>query len=158
MITTYTNGDLISFLKSYKGEMIFTAHGCNCHASFGAGYAPLIGKAFDGLHEVDAKYQASFANNFNMLGTFSKLETQHVTIYNAYTQFHGGRDLRLPMLGKAFKAMNDDIKVRSSELDVKPVLLIPLIGAGIAGGDWNEISKLIDENTPDVDVIVYIYK
>jgi len=158
MIIDTVNGDLIAFLKAHKGEMIFTAHGCNCFASFGAGYAPLIGKAFKGLHKADATYQASFLNKTEMLGTFSKLETNHVTIYNAYTQFHGGRDLRIESLGKAFKAMNDDIKAKALELDVKPVLYIPLIGAGIAGGDWNVISQYINDNTPDVDVIVFVYR
>lgn len=157
MIIETKQGDLIAFLKSHKGEMIFTAHGCNCFAAMGAGYAPLIAKAFKGLIEADAVYQSSFTQNHNMLGTFSKLETDHVTIYNAYTQYHGGPDLRLPALGKAFKAMNDDIKAKSDELSVRPLLLIPRIGAGIAGGDWDEISRIINENTQDIDVIVYVY-
>lgn len=157
MITQTVNGDLIAMLKQHKGEMVFTAHGCNCHAAMGSGYAPLIAKAFNGLREVDVTYRSTFKDNIDMLGTYSKLTTDHVTIYNAYTQYHPGADLRLDALGKAFANMNRNVKNTAIKLDVKPVLYIPRIGAGIAGGDWDEISEVINQNTPDIDVIVYVY-
>lgn len=152
MIKQYVKGNLVRLMKQAvenNDEKVFFAHGCNCQAAMGSGIAPQIAAAFPQVEESDRLFSKSFFDDHKwlMLGeVFPASLTGNVTVFNLYTQFFPGRDLRLPMLGKAFSKLNDIIPGHK--------LLIPRIGAGVAGGDWEEISKMIDKNAPDVNIYV----
>ncbi|WWS23940.1 hypothetical protein vBKpnAMK2_00291 [Klebsiella phage vB_Kpn_AM_K2] len=48
--------------------------------------------------------------------------------------------------------------MNKNELKMFVALYIPKIGAGIAGGDWELIEKLINLATPDIDIMVVEYE
>ena len=165
MIIEYVDGNLIAFLQNWNktgNKRIYSAHGCNCFAAMGSGYAPQLARAFPLVKFADDQYHGTFeddrARALHMLGTVCGVEiSRNLTIFNAYTQYHPGPDLRLPQLAKAFQDINDRIECCAEMDNRESTLLIPKIGAGVAGGNWEEISKVIDDNTPNIGVIVFEY-
>lgn len=164
MIVEYHEGDLIAFLTEYSKTdkpLIWTGHGCNCQAKMGSGYAPLIANAFPGLRQADISYR-NLVIEYNetvesMLGDFSHFRANNVTILNMYTQLYPGKDLRLEALEKVFKVVNNAIKFinENSVHETTKDLHIPLIGCGIAGGDWGIVEEIIIATTPDINVHVW---
>lgn len=163
-------GNLIKLAQ--EGTYTEIAHGCNCFCVMGAGIAPQIAKAFP---EAEKEDNTTVRGDKNKLGTFTFADVQDdhlentLTVYNLYTQFGtGGRkkgepDIDYDALRSAFTALNNDIKgidrgCYYEEVDRTQVLGIPMIGAGLAGGDWEVISKIINEVTPDVKIELVVYK
>lgn len=157
-------GDLISAAKS--GEVNIIAHGCNCQNTMGAGIAPVIAKAFPTAFEADQSTQKGATYK---LGTFSVgKEESGLLVYNLYTQLgfwgrkKGRRDLDYNALYNSLFAMAQDIRERFSVEDIvyKRVKVgIPKLGAGLAGGDWRVISRMVEtifEAEFGLDVTLYV--
>lgn len=135
-------GDLIELALNGRFDLII--HGCNCQCQMGKGIALTIKNRFPAAYHADCETEKgsreklgsySFANIENVANSVNPL-----TIVNAYTQF----DWR----GKGVKA--DYQAIRSVMQKIKqdfPGKRIgyPLIGAGLAGGDWDKIAKIIDQ-------------
>ena len=80
-----------------------------------------------------------------------------LTVVNAYTQYHYGRNhkdgVHTPIdyeaLTLCMRKMNKIFKDQHIGL--------PKIGAGLAGGDWNRIKKIIQDEFTDCDVTVVVF-
>ena len=69
-----------------------------------------------------------------------------------YTQYAYGRNkvnVDYDAISKVFELINKDF---ANHINIG----IPMIGAGLAGGDWNIISDIINEKTPDLNITLYI--
>jgi O-acetyl-ADP-ribose deacetylase (regulator of RNase III) len=143
----YVIGDLLQLAKEGKFDVI--GHGCNCFHSMGAGIAKAIKREWPEAHLAD---QCSRYGDKNKLGTFTYLdtfETGELTILNLYTQFKYTSiqvDVDYEAVRKCMKA----VKKRYSGKRIG----FPLIGAGLAGGDWNIISGIIEDELGDEDVTI----
>lgn len=128
-------------------EFDVIAHGCNCFNMMAAGIAGAIAKLFPEAAEVDRK---TIKGSYNKLGTFTNIlvtnEENKTYLLNCYTQFHGGANLDLTALRMCMNKINHYFKGKKVGL--------PLIGAGIAGGDWNIISQVIKEELVDCYVTI----
>jgi O-acetyl-ADP-ribose deacetylase (regulator of RNase III) len=133
------DGDLLEL--ALAGEFDVIVHGCNCHCTMGAGIAKSIKARFPEAYAADL---ATSKGDRGKLGTISfaeiELPQRSLVVVNAYTQY----DWRGP--GKKV----DDDAVRTAMQQVKRTfggkrIGYPLIGAGLAGGDWNTIAPIIDE-------------
>lgn len=167
-ILRYTQGDLVKNFKAKKYDAM--AHGCNCFNTMGAGIARDVFDDLNGMYRQDLKTKEG---DREKLGTFSKQHYQvsvnpkRIVIgYNAYTQFThwDPKDmLSYEAVLKCFEAINKDLvdffKHRGVEgqFKVRPSLGIPLIGCGLARGDWSIVENLINRATPDIDVEVVIW-
>jgi O-acetyl-ADP-ribose deacetylase (regulator of RNase III) len=132
-------GDLIKLALEGKFDVII--HGCNCFCTMGAGIARQIKSTFPEAYEADCKTKEGSTNK---LGAYSHATVGNVTIINAYTQY----DYK----GSGIKADYDAIRsvFRKLKLDYSGKLIgYPKIGAGLAGGNWNQISKIINEELVD---------
>jgi O-acetyl-ADP-ribose deacetylase (regulator of RNase III) len=115
-------------------------HGCNCFCNMGAGIALDIKNKFPEAFEADLKTELGARHK---LGTYSHatvtINDHSVVLVNAYTQFDWRGQGRLC----DYKAI---IKVfRSIKKDFKGLRIIyPLIGAGLARGNWETIKTIID--------------
>jgi O-acetyl-ADP-ribose deacetylase (regulator of RNase III) len=91
------------------------------------------------------------------LGTcsFSKIEREGIdlVVVNAYTQFN----YRGPGIKVDYDAVRYCIKWIKENFEGKRIGL-PKIGAGLAGGDWERISQIIDEEMAGEDVTLVVYK
>lgn len=136
-------GDLIKL--ALDGEFDLIVHGCNCFCTMGAGIAKLIRQQFPEAYEVDLKTKRG---DKNKLGTISwakvKVQNRDLIIVNGYTQFNwkgAGRKVDYDALRGVFR----NIKKEFSGYRIG----YPAIGAGLAGGDWEEISEIIAEELKD---------
>ncbi|MEO1217913.1 MAG: macro domain-containing protein [Bacteroidota bacterium] len=139
------SGDLIELAKGGQFELI--VHGCNCFCAMGAGIAKKIKKEFPGAYKADLETkkgdktklgEISYANVF--------IEDRKFIVVNAYTQYSysgSGRKVKYEAIRKAFH----EIKNKFSGLKIG----YPAIGAGLGGGDWKIISKIIEEELEGED-------
>jgi len=132
-------GDLIQLAQGGKFDVII--HGCNCFCTMGAGIAKTIKDIFPEAYKADLNTKKG---DRSKLGNISwvKAETKHgsLIIVNGYTQYD--------WKGKGRKAdyeaiRNVFIKVKNQFTGLR--IGYPAIGAGLAGGDWQKISEIIEE-------------
>lgn len=145
MIDVSINGCIIKAFKTNNYDAL--VHGNNCFCNWGAGLAKTIAKNYSSALKAD---QATNFGDKSKLGTYSFTETKNGIIINAYTQFKygGGRNnADLDAIKKVFEKINEDYSGK--------VICISKIGAGLAGGNWKEIKKVINSVTPDVEIAVY---
>lgn len=138
-------GDLLALGKQDHFDVII--HGCNCFCSMGGGIARAIKEQFPAAFEADCH---TIKGDRNKLGTYSYAEVsvgQHIlTIVNAYTQFQfSGTGVKVD-----YDAMQDVFRLIKEDFTGQRIGY-PLIGAGLAGGDWAKISKIIESELSGED-------
>lgn len=145
-------GDLIK--KAIKGEFDVIVHGCNCFCTMEAGIARGIKSQFPEAFNADL---ATPMGSREKLGTCSIAEIQRngITLFvvNAYTQF----DYAGPGVKVDYDAVSSCMAKIKEKFKGKKIGF-PKIGAGLAGGDWNIISKIIDEVLSKEDITLVVYK
>jgi O-acetyl-ADP-ribose deacetylase (regulator of RNase III) len=131
-------GDLIKL--ALEGHFDVIVHGCNCFCAMGAGIAKSIKSEFPEAFEADLTTEKGVKQK---LGSYSQVTVtrngKSITIINAYTQFHWA--------GQGVKADYDAIRRVFSQLKAEfgdARIGYPMIGAGLAGGDWGVIAHIID--------------
>ena len=142
-------GDLIKLAKD--GTFNVIGHGCNCFCTMGSGIAKSIKQNFPQAYDADLKTRKG---NKKKLGTctFATINPLDLIVVNAYTQFQYGRD--------RVHADYDAIRSCMSwivESFPRSRIGLPKIGAGLAGGDWNRIYRIIEEEMSEVDVTIVEY-
>lgn len=166
-------GDLIKLAKDGHFDVI--THGCNCFCTMGAGIAvPMKENFFCDMFEMeDPKYKG----DINKLGTIdydyitdkgdhlriSNPNDQYtgdilVTVVNSYTQYRYGRNhadgdsnpVDYEAIALCMRKINHTFKGKT--------LGLPMIGAGLAGGDWSRIKKIINKELRDMDVWIVEYQ
>ena len=132
-------GDLIKL--ALKGEFDVIVHGCNCFCTMGAGIAKTVKNKFPEAYEADLKIEKG---DQSKLGTISfaelNLENGKLIVVNGYTQFNwkgSGRKANYDAIRNVFR----EVKNKFSDLRIG----YPAIGAGLARGNWDVISKIIEE-------------
>ena len=140
--------DLLDAFDANEVQTII--HGCNCFRSFGAGIAKSIKKRYPKAYEADLN---TGHGDKNKLGHYSYAKlSDDKTIINAYTQYAYGRNkvnVDYDAISKVFELINKDF---ANHINIG----IPTIGAGLAGGDWNIISDIINKKTSDLNITLYI--
>lgn len=137
----YLYGDLVRAFD--YGEVDILVHGCNCFHTMGGGIARTISTRWPEALEVDKQTEYGAIAK---LGKFSIVEVERECgipglIVNAYTQYNYGTAER-QVCYYAIKSVFTTIQ----KVDLTDHLIgIPKIGAGLAGGNWDIISSIIDE-------------
>jgi len=165
-------GNLITLAKEGKFNVI--THGCNCLSNMGAGIAPQIAKEFgcdefkmeklgptiDKLGCID--YETLYWEDDKRWTQYpdenGKWATIKLTVVNSYTQYKYGRNhsdgvnrpLDYEALTLCMRKINETFKGKHIGL--------PKIGAGLAGGDWNQIKQIIQTELKDCNITVVIFK
>ncbi|MBW2604676.1 MAG: macro domain-containing protein [Deltaproteobacteria bacterium] len=145
-------GDLIQ--KAKQGEFDLIVHGCNCFCTMGGGIAKGIKSEFPEVFDAD---RATAKGSKEKLGTcsFAKIEREGIRliVVNGYTQFdYRGRGVKVD-----YDAVRSCMKWIKENFEGKRIGL-PKIGAGLAGGDWERISQIIDEELAGENVTLVVYK
>ena|SRR3990167_1841958 len=139
-------GDLLDLAAEGRFDVI--AHGSNCFCTMGSGVAGQIKKRFPAAYEADL---ATRRGDQSKLGICSSATVElaggnKLVILNAYTQYRYGTD----------RQHADYAAIRSCMRSIKKQYFgsrigLPRIGAGLAGGDWNVIVKIIEEELAGED-------
>lgn len=151
-------GNLMKMFK--ENEFDFIIHGCNCFNTMGAGIAKQIRIQFPQAFEEDVK-TGEILGNFNKLGNYSVANTEHGSIVNLYSQFLPGRNLDYEALTLGLRKISMRYKTSSlmaEEKMSKTKVGLPLIGCGIAGGDWNIVSQIVRTELKGFDITVVKFK
>lgn len=147
MIIEEVKGNAVTMHLEGKGHLI---HGCNCHCAMGKGIAKEVKNRIPMAYRVD---QYTVRGDRNKLGTCSVWNENGVYVFNAYTQYNFNSktpDVDYDAIAKCFENAVEFCKNKNSTLPI----ITPLIGAGLAGGDWVKIRAIIEEATDDYPVIV----
>ena len=144
-------GDLIKLALAGRFDVII--HGCNCQCQMGAGIAKTIKTLFPEAYAADCE---TTKGSREKLGSFSSASITrpdaNFTVVNAYTQFHWrGQGVKVDY--DAIRSAMKAIKLRFDGLRIG----YPLIGAGLAGGDWGVISSIIEQELVGQDHTLVIY-
>lgn len=140
-------------------EHQFIVHGCNCAGVMGSGVAKAIREKYPKAYDDYVEFiddQIFFYRGIpggNLLGSVNySLQDDGITIVNALTQDSYGKDgkkyVSYDAIDQAFRDINAKLPRGSS-------VAIPMIGAGLGGGNWKIIQTIIDEVTPDLEIYVY---
>lgn len=144
-------GDLIQM--ALNGDFDAIAQGCNCFNTMNSGIAKSIRDVWPEVYIVDCQTQKG---DYNKLGTTSHYgvsvkNNKFLYIANCYTQYNYGRELGkvyvdYDAIAMCMNKLNHDLKGKK--------LGLPMIGCGLAGGDWNIVKNIIETRLIDVDVTI----
>ncbi len=153
----YHVGNLITAIKNK--EVGLAGHGCNIWCSMGSGIAPLMAELTPGVRNAD---NATIRGSVDKLGTVTTAMAHKYScvIINMYTQantarFQGELVVDYSAISKIFKSMEQVMRC-GKKSEMKYPMAIPLIGAGLAGGDWKVIECIIDRVIKDETVDVFV--
>lgn len=139
VVTKTIKGDLIKL--ALNGDFDVIVHGCNCFCTMGGGIAYQISKFFPEAKEVDMK---TTYGSRDKLGEYTKAEViknnKKIIVVNAYTQYDYGRS---KINVDYFAIRNVFRKIAKDFAGLR--IAYPKIGAGLAGGNWDVIISIINE-------------
>jgi O-acetyl-ADP-ribose deacetylase (regulator of RNase III) len=168
----YREGDLITLAK--EGHFDVITHGCNCFCTMGAGIAPKMAAAF-GCDKFTME-APEYKGDINKLGTIDYeyftdtgtylrksnpndlyVDDVSLIVVNSYTQYRYGRN---HADGDKTPVDYDAIRLcmrKINHIFKGKTIGLPKIGAGLAGGDWSKISKILVEELNSMDIWVINY-
>jgi O-acetyl-ADP-ribose deacetylase (regulator of RNase III) len=147
-------GDLIRMAR--EGDFDIIIHGANCFCKMKRGIAKQVAKEIPDAVRADNE---TIPGDINKLGNFTVgLITDYNNkpisrIYNCYSQYHwdsNSKPLDYEALTLCLRKINHINKGRT--------IGAPLIGSGLAGGDWFKISEIIDRELKDMNVTIVKFK
>lgn len=139
-----------------EGQVEAIGHCSNCFCTMGSGIAPQIVNAFPSAATEDKK---TIPGDKDKLGTMSFGVEGKLHIYNLYGQYGYGRKMKgHPHIN--YSALRSALLLMSKHMDQegKTSVGLPKLGAGLAGGEWSVIEKIIEETLVDrgFDVVIYV--
>lgn len=146
---THIKGNIITEARS--GKYNYLAHGCNCFNKMKSGVAAAIVKEYPSAQMVDF---LTLEGDQSKLGTFSIATCANIKILNCYTQYRYGTDSRK----LNYEALYCCFEKVNKLLTVDDKLLIPKIGCGLAGGNWDIVYSMIDILLKDKNVTYVEYE
>lgn len=167
----YVDGDLIKLAKEGKFDVI--VHGCNCLSTMGAGIAPQMAEAFGcdrfemetwgpGIEKLGCIDWQTFVLGENAIWSLedadNKKEEPELSVVNAYTQYKYGRNHKDGAIAPFdYEAFTICMRKMNKIFEGKHIGM-PKIGAGLAGGSWQRIERIIDAELYSCEVTVVNYK
>lgn len=144
----YKKGNLLDAFDN--GEVNIVVHCANCFHTFGSGIAYEIMRRYPDAHKADL---CTLYASESKLGTISDCWVGGANwIVNLYGQYGYGRNKRQVNYGAISSGLSSVVKSfggRGNSFG------FPLIGCGLAGGDWSIVSELIEFYFRDEDVTIY---
>lgn len=142
----YRNGDLLAT------DTQLILHGCNAKGVMGSGVAKLIRvkwpKAYD-------DYRTSYDSYGLELGSIiQSRQPDGKIIINAITQETYGRE----GIHVSYWAIANVMRMLDTIHTVREIgeVAMPMVGAGLAGGDWKVIEAIIENTAKNFQPIVYV--
>ncbi len=140
-------GDIVKLVLDGHFDVI--VHGCNCFHTMNSGVAKAIRKEFPEVYETDVQLtkrgDRSKLGNINM----TPIVRGSVSFYvvNAYTQYDYGYDGKQRVVYEAIRTAFGHVAAVFKGKRIG----YPRLGAGLAGGDWEVVSAIIDGELNGLD-------
>ena len=150
----------IEYIKgnAFDTEAPYILHGCNSQGAMGSGFAAGVRAIYP--QNVDV-YQARHAASPLKLGEVIEVDCgKHIMLNGITQEFYGGDGkmyVSYEAVADVIREVNHIVKQRGVH-QVTPMVRVamPKIGSGLAGGDWEIIEQLIEDNSPNFQPIVYV--
>jgi O-acetyl-ADP-ribose deacetylase (regulator of RNase III) len=140
----YIKGDLL------QTEVKHIIHGCNSKGVMGSGVAKVLREKYP---QAFRDYNDTYNSYGLELGdVIVSVQDDGKVIHNAITQRDYGRDLSRVYV--SYWAIAESFR-KINQCGIKEIAL-PKIGAGLANGDWNVISAIIENTLIDTKPYVYV--
>lgn len=149
----YKKGNLVDAFVN--GDVVHMIHGCNCFNIMGSGIAQTIKSRLPEMNEAD---QETIKGDVYKFGSFSYHDYGNCFGFNVYCQYnYGNKGLYLDYdaLEVSLKSVSNFLEERCG-VDNPQVIGLPMIGCGLAGGDWNKVLPIIQKTL--LKHTVYIYQ
>lgn len=145
-------------IKYIKGNILnsnaeILAHGCNCLGGFGAGIAKQFSFSYPKSKQM---YLKKFNSSGWELGDVQLIFDNNKIIANCATQISYGREKKVYVDYNAIEIVFKKLYKYSKENNKS--IAIPKIGAGLAGGNWEIIEKIINNIFTDKEILVYVFE
>lgn len=142
----YKTGDVLDSDEKY------VAHGCNCSGGFGSGFAKAVKERYPSvregyLHRYNTRGWKLGEIQVLSVGDGSGREIANCAIQERYGKPNEGPYVSYPAIREV---------VRNLVQTWPNGFAMPKIGAGRAGGNWDIISEIINEESGSVEVRVYV--
>ena len=140
--------DILSGIEITEPTVVL--HGCNCFHTMGAGIAAYLVKQYPEILTADLTTERGSKDK---LGTYSKTEiSSNLFILNCYTQHGFGiKDGVAPVDYSAIRKCLKAVKQHFKGWQIRS----PQIGCGLAGGDWEVVEKIFQDELSGEDVRIY---
>ena len=129
-------------------------HVCNNVGAWGAGFVLAVSKAFGSGPEQF--YKRDIKNGLLFLGKTQFVDVNaRITVANMVAQtldYRQGPNIKYDALKACLENVAEYAREKGASVHG------PRFGAGLAGGKWDVIEKLINETMSDLDVYIYDYK
>lgn len=126
-------GNLLDLAE--QGHFDVIVHGCNCLGIMGAGIAKQIAERWPEVEATDKN--TIWRAPGGMSSQIVQRKGATFVVVNGYTQMNPGPCADYKSIREVFAAVKEAVSGKR--------IGYPKIGAGIGGGDWGVISKIIDE-------------
>lgn len=158
MEVNFVKGDMVKHLGSDE-HLDAYAHQCNCFCRMGRGIAPLLVKANPEVRAVDNETEVG---DEKKMGDFSVTRnTNKPLVFNIYGQYHWSKYKVAPNRNTNYTALKEGLLKVKLHLEYlgKTTLGLPLIGCGLAGGDWKGVVlPMIEDVFQDSNIEITIFK
>lgn len=150
------NNLFAAIINNYSNKVTLIPHICNNIKKWGAGFVVPLAQHFPEARE------AFYAEKNPKLGETQFVEAKNVpvVICNMFAQegigpnengvppirYEALKDCMVSVINKAMQITTEGQQV---------VIAAPMFGAGLAGGDWEKISKLIYEHWSNIETTIY---
>jgi O-acetyl-ADP-ribose deacetylase (regulator of RNase III) len=132
------------------GEKVIIPHVCNCEGGWGRGFVLALSKKW---REPEATYRRRYRTGTMKLGDVHFVLVDDTTyVANMVAQvlhWNDGPPIRYDALHQCLKDVANEARAWGASIHA------PRFGAGLAGGEWAFIEKMINTYMPDLDVVIY---
>lgn len=144
----YVEGNLVTMALAGEFDMII--HGCNIFHTFGSGIAAEIKDRIPEAYDADLQSNYGDKEKLGSYTMIDKLDGEtgvRASVINLYTQGSFGRKgvhVVYDAVEQGFKVLSCAAMIHE-RITGNPIKIgIPMIGAGLGGGDWDRIVGIID--------------
>lgn len=157
----YVNGDATEPIGDGKKIIV---HVCNNLGLWGSGFVMAISNKWKKPEEVYRAMNSYELGTFNVITVEDDIMVCNLIgqegVYSPRTDRRVHKNIppvRYVAIETALKNLAYNIKIVNSEVN-KHSIHMPMIGSGLAGGNWSIIEKIIEVTLCDVNIPVTVYK
>ena len=143
-----------SAIQAHRGDLLSVTHGilihgCNAQGKMGSGVAKAVRDRYPGAYRAYLRVFHERGLRVGQLVPSVVPRTQPaLVVVNAITQEHYGREEgRVYLSYPGLRECLQRTRALAYEQGIR-VVHFPLIGCGLAGGDWSQVAPILQEELP----------